>query len=358
MKRLAKTLKPISIEDARLMKLKKEAEHVSSWKYSSSYSKILLYLLNMLAFFKNKNVADDNALTEILFKKVFNLIKKAFFYIKEVIAVLCIKFTEAEIEEFNRLRREYRDSLSKNLQKSVNENSMQSQYLNLFLDEDSQHHINPMYKESQLADRAFEKEYLDKPEPCDKSKGEDLKDPMIQELMELEMEELEEEFSRKEQEQLRKKNKAKRKLNVEKEIEEIHIEESQPQHGRVLRDRKKHRIFNMDEEPIKKLKVDKVTSHVVAKKQKRISKRDDNDYDEKDVYDSFSDASSYVPEVKVQKTKKKIRKNFLGRTKVIPKARLEIENKRILDPTEAEEEAQVFKDLNQHLEGLKKSHKW
>lgn len=110
-KRLNQHIQIFDIQDEEFLKLKHEVEHLRLWNKSWNYSRILLYLFNIMTFFKCNHEINSEVFTKKDYKKTVSLVKKTFFYLREAIRVLCIKFTKEETEAFHKMRSDYRTML-------------------------------------------------------------------------------------------------------------------------------------------------------------------------------------------------------------------------------------------------------
>ncbi len=117
-KKIGHQLKHFDFEKDGLMELKNEVRNIHSWNSSWTYSRILLYLTNLLTYFNYQHRVDSKKFGDKLFRKVFKLVTKAYFYSRQIIKALFITFNPEEIEAFERLKMEYREFLE---QKTGNE---------------------------------------------------------------------------------------------------------------------------------------------------------------------------------------------------------------------------------------------
>lgn len=105
MKRLGKYFRDLEIKDEALIKLKEEVEHLNLTDKAFNYSRILLYLFNVSVFCKYYYEINDQQVKKL--RKFINVVRKSFFYIKEIVKLQGMKFDE-EIETFDKNCREYR----------------------------------------------------------------------------------------------------------------------------------------------------------------------------------------------------------------------------------------------------------
>jgi len=95
-----------------------------------NYSRILLYLFNVLVFCKYYYEINDQQVKKL--RKFINVVRKSFFYIKEAVKLQNMKFEE-EIETFDKSCREYRKAAhgyvkqQKNKSKEVEEEPSSNQ---------------------------------------------------------------------------------------------------------------------------------------------------------------------------------------------------------------------------------------
>jgi len=106
-KKIGHHLKHFDLEKDGLMELKNEVRNIHSWNSPWTYSRILLYMTNLLTYFKYKYRVDNDKFGDKLFKKVFKLVTKSYFYARQIIKSLFIPFNPEEIEAFERLKTEY-----------------------------------------------------------------------------------------------------------------------------------------------------------------------------------------------------------------------------------------------------------
>jgi len=106
-KKINHILKHFDLEKEGLQDLKKEVRDLRNWGTSWTYSRILLYLSNLLSYFKYKHQVDRKSFKKKTFKKALKLAKKSYFYVRQTIKALCITFNPEEIEVFERLKEEY-----------------------------------------------------------------------------------------------------------------------------------------------------------------------------------------------------------------------------------------------------------
>jgi len=108
-KRLGRYFRDLEIKDEALVKLKEEVEHLNLTDKSLNYSRVLLYLFNVLVFCKYHYAMNEHLLKRL--RKMVNIVKKAYFYIKETIKLQHMKFTEEETSTFDKTAREFRSSI-------------------------------------------------------------------------------------------------------------------------------------------------------------------------------------------------------------------------------------------------------
>ena len=102
-----------------------------AWLKSWVYSRILLYLVNLITCFTFYYKLDDNSFPKEAFKQGVSLIKKTYNYVKEVIKFLNLKFDPEEVDAFHRLRKEFifyiREKVAKVAEERLKQNKERSE---------------------------------------------------------------------------------------------------------------------------------------------------------------------------------------------------------------------------------------
>ena len=121
MVKISKLLKKFGIIDETILELKKEVSHLNSWTSSWTFSRILLYLYNILGCLTYNYNMNREQFQKTDFKQWFRLVKRTYYYVKLVMEILLIKFDGEEIDAFHRLRREFRTHLQEKINKVTEE---------------------------------------------------------------------------------------------------------------------------------------------------------------------------------------------------------------------------------------------
>ena len=110
-KRLGTFFSDLEIQDEVLVKLKEEVEHLNLTDRSLNYSRVLLYLFNLLVFLKYQHEMNKHKFSKKVVKRMISVVKKSFAYLKEVLKLQYIKFSDEETEAFDKSAKEYRTAL-------------------------------------------------------------------------------------------------------------------------------------------------------------------------------------------------------------------------------------------------------
>jgi len=133
-KRMNKYYRDLEIRDEALIKLKEEVEMLNLAEKPFNYSRILLYLFNVLVFCKYYYEINEHQVKKL--RKFINVVRKSFFYIKEAVKLQSMKFDE-EIETFDKSCREYRKAAhayvkqQKNKSKEIEEEPSSNQIIRI-----------------------------------------------------------------------------------------------------------------------------------------------------------------------------------------------------------------------------------